>query len=427
MCNTIFRAFLTIFILIMMLTMNQKVSTAFECEDRIGCVTIAPGEPIKIGVLQALSGGAAFWGNEQSKAIQLAFIQRKKQILGHPIQLQIEDEKCSAAGGTTVALKMIADPQIIAILGTTCTNAAKTVMKVLSDSGSGLSMISGANTTPSLTSIEGEQGKDWKPGYLRTALNNIKTGQAAATFVFQQLGIFEVATIRDDQDEYTQAYAEIFGQVFTQLGGKIVLDDLVNKNDTNMRPLLNAIKNSGAKLVFFSLYEQAGAHLVQQAKEIGGFENIPLMGGGPIQTGKFLKAVGVNGKGMYFIGAVPPPTTPASDQFVAAFKSQFGTPPRTPFYGAAYDSANLLFEAIETVAIQENGSVYIGRQALRDALYGTTNFKGISGRLTCSKFGDCGIPRFAIWRLKDPSKGMKGLKSNVIFTYTPDQSIGQTQ
>ena len=39
----------------------QPVPPPFECTDAIGCVDIAPGEPLKLGVLQALSGGAAPW------------------------------------------------------------------------------------------------------------------------------------------------------------------------------------------------------------------------------------------------------------------------------------------------------------------------------------------------------------------------------
>ena len=37
----------------------QPVVPPFECTDAIGCVDIAPGEALKLGVIQALSGGAA--------------------------------------------------------------------------------------------------------------------------------------------------------------------------------------------------------------------------------------------------------------------------------------------------------------------------------------------------------------------------------
>ncbi len=42
----------------------------FECADTIGCVTIEPGEPIELGVLQALSGGAGPNGLVQVRIVQ---------------------------------------------------------------------------------------------------------------------------------------------------------------------------------------------------------------------------------------------------------------------------------------------------------------------------------------------------------------------
>jgi branched-chain amino acid transport system substrate-binding protein len=58
----------------------------------------------------------------------------------------------------------------------------------------------------------------------------------------------------------------------------------------------------------------------------------------------------------------------------------------------------MIFAAIEQVAVQEaDGTLHIGRQALRDALYATTNFQGLTGNLTCSATGDCADPNIAVY------------------------------
>ena len=44
----------------------------------------------------------------------------------------------------------------------------------------GLVMISGSSSSPSLTSVAGEQGPDWQPGFFRTAQNDALVGRAAA-------------------------------------------------------------------------------------------------------------------------------------------------------------------------------------------------------------------------------------------------------
>jgi ABC-type transport system substrate-binding protein len=50
----------------------------------------------------------------------------------------------------------------------------------------------------------------------------------------------------------------------------------------------------------------------------------------------------------------------------------------------------MLFAAIEAVAVQNaDGSLSIGRQALRDAMYGTQDYQGLTGVLSCDENGDC--------------------------------------
>ncbi|UCC88306.1 MAG: hypothetical protein JSV81_03090, partial [Anaerolineales bacterium] len=89
---------------------------------------------------------------------------------------------------------------------------------------------------------------------------------------------------------------------------------------------------------------------------------------------------------------------------------------------SAYDAANIVLEAIQTVAVQEeDGTLHIGRQALREALYATSGFQGLTGSLTCDEFGDCGAARFKVVRLDDPAAGIEGLAANVVYTYTPGQ------
>ena len=56
---------------------------------------------------------------------------------------------------------------------------------------------------------------------------------------------------------------------------------------------------------------------------------------------------------------------------------------RTPisiFHAHAYDAFNMVKAAIEKVAIQQSdGTLLIPRQALRDAMYATADFQGLTG------------------------------------------------
>ena len=395
----------------------QQSPPPFECTDRIDCVTIAPDDPVKIGVLQALSGGAAPIGITQARSIELALAQRNHQILGHPIELHIEDAQCTPERGTMAALKLVTDPQMIGILGTTCSVSGITAAEVMSEAG--LVMISASNTAPSLTSVAGKPGANWQPGYFRTCCSIVQRGQVAATFAVQHLHVTKAAIIHDG-DVYTQAMAHTLEERFIALGGEIVLAAVINKGDTDMQPVLTAVAASQAELVFLPVFVSEGILIVQQAKTLAALDSVIWMGDAALATDAFLEAVRTDGMGMYFI-TESPPEGPAGERLLAEYQRKYAAlPQHGVVYAKAYDAANLLLHVIEHVAIQEaDGTVHIGRQALRDALYDTTEFDGVAGLLACDSFGDCGSCGVNIYRLDEPAQGLEGLQSNVIYTYRP--------
>jgi branched-chain amino acid transport system substrate-binding protein len=138
----------------------------------------------------------------------------------------------------------------------------------------------------------------------------------------------------------------------------------------------------------------------------------------------FIEAVGDAALGMYFI-APTTPEGPAFDTFASRYETQYSEPlTSTPYHAHTYDAANMLLNAIETAAVQDahvEGTLHIGRQALRDALYATSGYQGLTGSLTCDAYGDCGAIRLRVMRLDDPAAGLEGLDANVVYTYPPDQ------
>ena len=411
-------AFSAVIILTLFSVSCQKPKAEFQCHDALGCVRILPEKPIKIGVLQALSGKVASLGMEQIRGIQLALNARQGSILGHPVELKIEDTHCSPEGGANAALKIIADPQYLAILGTTCSTAATGASQVMSDAG--LTMISGNNSAPFLTSIAGKEAPHWQKGYFRTASNEEHSGKAAAIFSFDTLGIRKAATINDG-DIYTRGLTDGFSASFQQLGGTIVLDTSVNKGEKEMEPVLTAILNAGAELIFFPLFQPEGNEILFQARAMPAAESLILMSDGALIDASFIESVGESGIGMYFVGPKISTTDETQQRLSKIYYKRFGTLPATPYYLNAYDSAELLFSAIEATAVTEaDGTLHIGRQALRETLYGSTNPNGVSGPLDCDSFGDCGFPMFNVLRLDNPDAGLLGLQSNVMYVYKPE-------
>jgi branched-chain amino acid transport system substrate-binding protein len=191
-----------------------------------------------------------------------------------------------------------------------------------------------------------------------------------------------------------------------------------------MQPVLTAVADAGAEFIFFPIFPPETDHITRQAREAAGLEDTILMVcGSTVRSDAFIESVGQAGVGMYFVGASQP-SNEASKKLSSEYEARYGEPPQALHLEFAYDAASIVLDALETVAAQHaqaDGTLHIGRQALREAMYAISGFEGVTGTLTCSEFGDCGGAEFDILRLDDPEAGIKGLKSNVVYTFTSGQ------
>jgi branched-chain amino acid transport system substrate-binding protein len=90
------------------------------------------------------------------------------------------------------------------------------------------------------------------------------------------------------------------------------------------------------------------------------------------------------------------------DKFLETYQEEFGTEPTAPFHAHAYDATTMVLNAIVASAKQDaDGTLLIGRQALRDALFATAGMEGITGTITCNEYGDCADPKIAISQVQD--------------------------
>lgn len=379
----------------------------------LGAITVAPDAPIKIASLQSISGDTASLGEDQVRGVELA-IADKGEIDGHSIELAFdEDDMCNSEGGQTGATRIVADPDVVAVIGTSCSGAGVPASAVVSDANRVL--VSGSNTSPVLTSdLAGTPGPEYHEGYFRTAHNDAIQGAAAATFVFDELGLTKVATINDG-DPYTQGLTGAFEAAYEGLGGEIVVSTAVTPDQTDMRPVLTEIAAAGAELIFFPIFQPAGDFVAEQALEVAGLEDTVLMGADGLLSDTYV--VLPQTKGMYFSGPQTP-STPAYDDFVAAYEEEYGEPPIQAFHAHAYDAAMMVFTAIENIAQEDSdGNLVIDLQGLRDELHSIT-YDGLTGTLKCDEFGDCAAPAIDIVRNTDDTPEISDVRANVLATYT---------
>lgn len=385
---------------------GPKAAPAYECTDPLGCVVVEKDAPIRIAYALVVEGPDASLGTDSKRGIEIQIDDRGGKLLGHPIELVGENTGCNAEGGQAAATKLSTDKSIVAIVGTSCSSEARAGFPILSEAG--FAMVSPSNTAPDLT----DPAKHLA-GYFRTAHNDKVQGAVAAEFAYNSLGARKAATVHDGS-LYADQLQQVFANRFKELGGEIVYQGAVQPTDTDMRSVLTSIAANPPDILYYPIFVAAGGFITAQAKETPGLENTALMGADGIYTPDFLKAAGEASNGMYLSSPDFTVFGDAYTKFQEKYEAKYGEKVLNVFHAHAYDAAGLIFAAIEKVAVDVNGTLYIGRQALRDAIAATKDYKGLTGNLTCSPDGDCADPKIAVYQVtnSDPTTWNPGASAD---------------
>ncbi len=370
----------------------------------LGTVTIPRGESVRIRSLLAMTGAPSL-GIAARRGVELAVrdvgtVRGRSVDLGDPL-----DSRCTPDGGRAGAREIVADGQIVGIVGTSCSAAAVAASPVISQAG--LVMVAPSTTSPVLTSdLAGNPSPDHHPGYFRVANNDLYQARAVADFAYDQLGLTRIVTVHDG-DPYTTALTDAFGDAFRAVGGEVPVATGIAKGQTDMTSVLGEFAAAGPDGIFFPLFVPEGSPFAAQARAFDGLEGVTLISGAALLVSEFLEEP--QSEGIYFAGPeadyrgnVNAVTGKSAETVIAAYDAEYGQHPTTPYWALAYDATTFLLDAIGAVAVEEGGRLYIDRSALR-ARIGATGIEGLVGTISCDAFGDCGTGRQLIYHHTDSS------------------------
>ena len=374
-------------------------------------VVIDEGEAVQIRSL--LTHSIEGWlGGPPRNAIELA-VQDFGMIHGHAVELGDPiDAGCGPEGGRMGAEQITAYPQVLGVIGTSCSGAAVAASPVISEAG--LVMISPSNTSPALTSdLAGNANSDYHPGYFRVAVNDLYQARAVADFAYNELGLRRMVALNDG-DPYTMGLTIAFDDAFSALGGAVAATAMVAKGQTDMTSVLMEFAAATPDGIFFPLFNVEGIPFTEQVREHDSLKDATLITGAALLGSEFLSIP--QSEGIYAAGPetdlgtnVNAVTGKSVDEVLAAYEAAYGGFPDTPYWAHGYDATTLLLNAIEIVAGEAGGKLYVDRAALRRQLHATSGFQGLIGTLNCDEFGDCGTGRINIYHhtdlnITDPAK-----------------------
>ena len=331
---------------------------------------------IKIAVQAPLSGEQAAIGEHIKLGAQLAVEESSKAFkdLGYDLVLVPQDDQAKPEVGVANARNMVADPEVLVIVGHFNSGVALPSSEVYKDAM--LTMISPANTATEIT----DRGY---PNVNRVCGRDDVQGPVGARFTAQDLKLKSVYIIHD-KTLYGQGVAENFRNEAKKLGLTVLGFDGTEER-ANFSPMIIPLKAKNPDLVYFGgIYHQGGL-LLKQLREKG--VKAKFMGPDGLDSAEMAKIAGSAVVGSYYTSvAGPPDAYPETAAFAKKYKQRFGK--ETESFGMyGYDATLVGIKAIEGW-IKANGGKKPSRADVVTAVRKLKNFKGVTGSIEFDNKGD---------------------------------------
>lgn len=326
---------------------------------------------LKIGAVIPLTGDGAAYGLPIQRAASLAVneINLAGGVKGQPLEIIWEDGKCDAKEATSAARKLVTIDAVKVILGGVCSSETLAMAPVTESEK--IIVLSPSSTSPDITTAG-----DF---LFRTAPSDALAGRVAAEYASKTWNAKKAAILSETKD-YTQGLRRVFKEVFVNLGGAIVADEVYNTGDTNFRSQLLKMKAANPDVVYLLPQTPApGGLIVKQLKDLG--LKTKLLTAEVLIGRDVVKEQGKNMEGLVGIEQYFDESGEHAQKFLKTYKETYSeAPPFPAFMANMYSQVYLVKEALEQFG-QDT-------EKMRDYFLGLKSWEGALGKLTFDQNGD---------------------------------------
>jgi branched-chain amino acid transport system substrate-binding protein len=340
-------------------------------------------DTIKIGFNLPLTGDIPEVGDGSKKAAEMYLKDINEagglEVGGKKYMLEFiyMDNESKAESAVNVALKLIEQENVVAIIGPNSSKQAVPAGGTCND-----------NRTPMITpwSTNPDTTKD-RPWVFRAAFLDPFQGPVAADFAASKFGAKTAAVIFDVSNDYSKGLAEIFKSAWENKGlGPVVAFESHGTKDQDFSAQLTTIIKANPDFIFVPDNYNQVALIVQQARDLG--YKGPFMGSDAWGTPDLIKLCGEQCYGNYFsTHYAAAGATGATKVFIDRYQKNYGSTP-ADYAALTWDSIGLLVQGIQNAGKVESNPRK-ERQLIRDGLASIKSFDGITGT---SKFDEQGDP-----------------------------------
>ncbi len=330
--------------------------------------TKEPAEPIKIGAIFAVTGGASFLGAPEAKTVEMMVEQINADggVLGRPIEIIIKDSAASPEKAISFAKQLIEEEQVTAILGPSTSGETMQIKELCQKAG-----------TPLLSCAAAEAIVDPVASYV------FKTPQKDSYVVrwiyetMQDMGISRIGIVAANTG-FGNAGTGQLEKYAAEYGMDIAIAETYDRAATDLTSVLTKLKAQNVEAVVNWSIVPAQSIVPKNMKQLG--MDIPLFQSHGFGNIKYVEAAGEAAEGIIFpcgrllVAEKLPDSNPQKEALVAyksEYESKFNEDVST-FGGHAYDALMIAVQAIENAGTDE-------RTAVRDAIEQIQGFPGTGG------------------------------------------------
>ncbi len=311
---------------------------------------------IKLGVAEALSGGAAQYGVSIRNGFQLAAdeINAAGGINGDKLQLVIEDEQGKKEEAINVFKKLIFQDKVLMVFGPTLSNSAQAADPIAQ--AAKVVAFGTSNTADGITSIG-----DY---VFRNSVTEADVLPETIKMAVKKSGIKKVAVMYGNDDVFTKSGYDNFKKALEDLKIPVTTTETFAKGDVDFKAQLTKIKAGNPDAIVLSALVAEGAPIMVQARQLG--LTVPFIGGNGMNSVKVFDLAREKSDGLY-VGSPWSASNAIAEntKFIKAYNDKYKAAP-DQFAAQAYDALYITSQALKQVKL--SGNLAADRSAVRDAL-----------------------------------------------------------
>jgi branched-chain amino acid transport system substrate-binding protein len=341
-------------------------------------VAIAQQEPVKVGVIQPLSGPVAASGNYVRMGAEIGrdWINGRGGVLGRQVQLLIEDNKSDPKEAATAAEKLIVRDKVPVIVGAWGSSMTLAAMPKLEEYG--VPMVVETSSAATIT----KRGNPWvfriSPPSEMEALGLNKYMKDLAVKKADFLAV---------NTDWGRGAVQAFGDLVKKSGATVGAAEFMEQAATDMSAQLNKLKADTSDTLFLTTSVEQITLVLKQAQEQRVARKVITTGGSSSPT-QLIKQAGAAAEGTYHIVFFLPwfPEAMPDAKLAKAFVDEWAKRGH-PFEGLTegfrgHDGVLTAVEAIKIAGKPEP-------KAVRDALW-KVNVMGVNGPIKFEQDGPQG-------------------------------------